>query len=388
LKKIIILAIFLVLFVGVAALVFYGQWREKTAELYYSGTLEATESNLAFQVNGRVRRVLVDDGQQAEKGQLLAELDRAAFESRRVQAEARVRQARENLAKLETLLALYKKTLPDQVSRAEAAVSALKSRLRELEKGHRTQVIAQAQRTLEAARLTMENAKKDKIRYDKLYAKKIVSEKERDAMELKYETALKNYQKAKEAFSLAREGFRKESIQVARAKLAEGMAVLRQARSNLGKIDITERDVKVAMAQLAGAKAALNLAEIQLGYTRLRAPFKGIITSKNVEPGEVVTPGREVISIADLSEMKLKVFVGETEIGKVKPGQKVRVKTDTFPEKTYEGYVSYISPEAEFTPKIIQTHKERVKLVYLVKVTLSNPDLELKSGMPADAWFE
>jgi HlyD family secretion protein len=82
------------------------------------------------------------------------------------------------------------------------------------------------------------------------------------------------------------------------------------------------------------------------------------------------------------------VFVGEEEIGNVKPGQKVRVKTDTFPDKTYEGRVSYISPEAEFTPKIIQTHKERVKLVYLVKVTLPNPDLELKSGMPADAWFE
>ena len=66
----------------------------------------------------------------------------------------------------------------------------------------------------------------------------------------------------------------------------------------------------------------------------------------------------------------------------------MRVKIDTFPEKTYEGHVSYISPEAEFTPKIIQTHKERVKLVYLVKITLPNPDLELKSGTPADAWFE
>jgi HlyD family secretion protein len=142
------------------------------------------------------------------------------------------------------------------------------------------------------------------------------------------------------------------------------------------------------MAQVDGAKAALKLVDIQLKYTQLQAPFKGIITSRDVEPGEVVTPGREVISISDLSEVDLKVFVGEKEIGKVKPGQKARVKTDTFPGKTYEGYVSYISPEAEFTPKIIQTHKERVKLVYLVKITLPNPDLELKSGTPADAWFE
>ncbi len=387
-KKPIILAIFLILFVGVAALVFYGQWRTKTAQIYYSGTLEATESNLAFQVNGLVKRVLVDDGQQSEKGELLAEVDRAEFEARQAEAEANVKRAGENAAKLEGLLALYRNTLPTEVSRAEANVSALKSRLRELETGHRSQEVAQAQRTFEAARFTMENAKKDKIRFDTLFAKKIVSEKERDAMQLKYETALKNYQKAGEELSLLKEGFRKESIQVARANLAEGVAALEQAKSNLRKIDIAERDVKAATAQLDGARAALNLADIQLEHAGLRAPFNGIITSRDVEPGEVVNPGREVISIADLSQMKLKVFVGETEIGRVKPGQKVKVKIDTFPEKTYEGYVSYISPEAEFTPKIIQTHKERVKLVYLVKITLPNPDLELKSGTPADAWFE
>jgi len=388
LKKVVILAIFVVLFVGVAALVFYGQWRERTAELYYSGTIEATESNLAFQVNGRVQRVLVDDGQQAEKGQLLAELDRAEFESRRAQAEANVRQAQENLGKLRALLSLYNETLPADVSRARANVAALRSRVHELESGHRTQEVAQARRSFEAARLTMENAKKDKIRYDKLYAKKIVSEKERDVMQLRYETALKNYQKAKEELSLFTEGFRKESIEAARAKLAEGLAVLRQTKSNLQKITIAEQDVKAAMARVEAAKAALSLADTQLKYTQLRAPFNGIITSRDIEPGEVVTPGREVISIADLSEVDLKVFVGEEEIGRVKPGQKVSVKTDTFPDKTYEGHVSYISPEAEFTPKIIQTHKERVKLVYLVKVTLPNPALELKSGMPADAWFE
>jgi HlyD family secretion protein len=388
LKKVVILAVFLILFVGVAVLVFYGQWREKTAQIYYSGTIEATESNLAFQVNGRVQRVLVDDGQKVEKGELLAELDKAEFVSRRDQAAANVKLAEENLTKSKTLLALYRETLPAEVSRAEANVAALKAGFQELETGPRTQEITQARRTYEAAKLTMENAKKDKMRYDRLYAKKIVSEKERDALQLKYETSLKNYEKAREALSLLREGFRKESIEAGRAKLTEGLAALRQARSNLQKITIAEQDVKTAEAGVEAARAALSLADTQLAYTALQAPFSGIVTSRDVEPGEVVTPGREVISIADLSEVDLKIFVGEKEIGKVKPGQKVEVKTDTFPEKTYEGRVSYISPEAEFTPKIIQTHKERVKLVYLVKVTLPNPDLELKSGMPADAWLE
>jgi HlyD family secretion protein len=120
----------------------------------------------------------------------------------------------------------------------------------------------------------------------------------------------------------------------------------------------------------------------------LKSPDDRVVTSRNIEPGETVTPGREVITISDLSRVDLKIFVDETEIGKVKQGQKVDVKVDTFPDKTYTGYVSFISPEGEFTPKIIQTKKERVKLVYLVKVSIDNPNLELKAGMPADAWLK
>jgi HlyD family secretion protein len=138
---------------------------------------------------------------------------------------------------------------------------------------------------------------------------------------------------------------------------------------------------------VAAAQAALTVAEIQLAHTELKAPFAGMILSRNVEPGEVVAPNQEVLTIADLSRVDLKVFVGETEIGKITPGHPVDVKIDTFPDKTYIGRVAYVSPQAEFTPKIIQTHKERVKLVFLVKVSVPNPNFELKSGMPADAWF-
>jgi HlyD family secretion protein len=127
---------------------------------------------------------------------------------------------------------------------------------------------------------------------------------------------------------------------------------------------------------------------LQLSYTELTAPFEGIVTSRNVEIGEVITPGREVLTLADLSEVELKIYVDETEIGKVKPGQKAAVTIDTFPGKKYKGTISFISPEGEFTPKIIQTRKERVKLVYLVKILIPNPEVELKPGMPADAWLQ
>ena len=386
-KKRIIIVIFVALLLGVGILVFFGQRNVQLSELYYSGTIEATKSELAFQVNGRVVNVLVDEGEAVEKAQVLAELDRSEFEARYEQATANLEASIKNLDRLELVLEISQKTLPAEVERAEASVEALKAQLRELETGYRTQDIEQARLAYMKAKVTMEEARKDKDRYDRLFSERIISEKERDVADLRFETTAKEYERAKENYDLVKEGFRKETIQTARARLAEGEAILNQARSNLKKIDAAKRDVEAAKAQVQAARASLQLAETQLMYTELKAPFKGIITSRNVEPGEVVVPGREILSLSDLSSVDLKIFVGGTEIGKVKPGQDVEVRVDSFPHKVYRGKVAFISPEGEFTPKIIQTHKERVKLVYLVKVAVPNPDLELKSGMPADAWL-
>ncbi|MFO7740400.1 MAG: efflux RND transporter periplasmic adaptor subunit [Desulfatiglandaceae bacterium] len=386
-KKRLIIILLLVILLGVGALVYVGQREERTAALYYSGTIEATQAELSFQVSGRVTKVWVHEGESAENKQLLAELDQAELMARKNQALAHLRQAVESVKQKEAVLDLYRGTLPAEVARAEAAVRALKSNLDELETGYRGQEVEQARLAYESARITMEEARKDKIRIQGLFQRRIVPEKSKDDAELKYETASKEYERAKENLDLVREGFRKESKEAAKARLAEGQATLRQARSNLKRIAATEKEVDVAKAGVLGAEAALELAEIQLRYTQLTAPFRGIVVSRNLEPGEVVSPGREVLSLADLSTVDLKIFVDETEIGKVKPGQDVEVKIDTFPDKTYRGQVSFISPEGEFTPKIIQTRKERVKLVYLVKIAIPNPDLELKSGMPADAWF-
>lgn len=386
-KKRLIIILLLVILLGVGALVYVGQREERTAALYYSGTIEATQAELSFQVSGRVTKVWVHEGESAENKQLLAELDQAELMARKNQALAHLRQAVESVKQKEAVLDLYRGTLPAEVARAEAAVRALKSNLDELETGYRGQEVERARLAYESARITMEEARKDKIRIQGLFQRRIVPEKSKDDAELKYETASKEYERAKENLDLVREGFRKESKEAAKARLAEGQATLRQARSNLKRIAATEKEVDVAKAGVLGAEAALELAEIQLRYTQLTAPFRGIVVSRNLEPGEVVSPGREVLSLADLSTVDLKIFVDETEIGKVKPGQDVEVKIDTFPDKTYRGQVSFISPEGEFTPKIIQTRKERVKLVYLVKIAIPNPDLELKSGMPADAWF-
>jgi HlyD family secretion protein len=378
---------FLGLLLGVGGVVLWGQQRHRGAELYYSGTIEATQSDLAFQVSGRVKDVLTDEGRSVAAGAVLAVLDRREFLALRDQAQANLQRADKNLRQLETALEVSRNVLPAEVERAAAAVMALQAQLAEAESGYRAQEVERARLAAETARVTLENARKDKNRYDELYRKGVVAERSRDTVQLQFETALKEHQRAIEAYQMAREGFRREEIDTARSRLAEGQAALRLTRSNLKKIEAAEQDVEAARAQVAAARAALEVAEIQVGHTELKAPYAGIILSRSVEPGEVVTPSQEVLSIADLSTVDLKVFVAETEIGRIAPGQAALVKIDTFPDKTYAGRVAYISPQAEFTPKIIQTHKERVKLVYLVKISVPNPDLELKSGMPADAWF-
>lgn len=336
-KKKILIGAFVVLLLGAGLMVWFGQQSMKKDGLYYSGTVEAaTISNLSFQVGGKVVKVLVAEGQRVEKDQPLAELDRAEFEAARDQASATLDRSERSRDQAAALLEVYRKTLPDEVARAEAGVAS--------------------------ARDVLTEAQSNKGRYDQLYARQVVSKKEWETVKLNYDTA--------------------------RSKLAETEAVLRQAKGNLGRIGATEREVEAARAQAAASKAALEQARIQLDRTQLRAPFAGIVTSRNIEPGEVVTSTRQAITLSDLTAVKVKIYVGETEIGGVKPGQRADVKVDSLPGKIFEGTVTFISPEGEFTPKIIQTQKERVKLVYLVEITVPNPNLELKTGMPADAWLK
>lgn len=334
-KKRIIVIVFIALFVSVGLLVYWGQKNNQQKELYYSGTIETTQAKLSFQVSGRVAKVDVQEGQAVTKDQTIAELDRAEFQSRLAQAEANLERSRKAKKQLETMLDMSRKTLPSEVARAKAGA--------------------------QSARDTLNNAEKNYRRFEELFEKGVVAEKERDAMKLQYE--------------------------IAQSRLAESESMLNLAQGNLTKIDAVRQDIEVAVAQIGAANAAMNQAQIHLDYTQLKSPMDGIVTTRNIEPGETVTPGREVITISDLSRVELKIFVDETEIGKIKPGQQVDVKVDTFPDKTYKGFISFISPEGEFTPKIIQTKKERVKLVYLVKVSIDNPQFELKAGMPADAWL-
>lgn len=383
-KKIIIIA-FAVLFVVVTLLVLLGKIFSGNGDMLYSGTIEARQADISFQTVGRVLTIHADEGAHVEKDAPMADLEPSSFDAQYDQAKAAVTASVKEMEQLKVELEVSRTVLPADVKKAEAAVDALKANLKELETGYRTQDVEKGRLAMLSSETAMKLALRDKERADKLFKDNIISEKERDNAYLLYETRLRSFEQSKENFAQLGEGYRKENIQAARAKLSEGEATLSQAKKNLERLDALEKKVEYAKAMVKANRAALKLAEIRKSYAILRAPFSGTITSRNVEIGELVSVGREVFSMADLSSVDLKIYVDEESIGRVKYGQDVDVEVDTFPDKIFKGKVAFISPEAEFTPKIIQTHKERVKLVYLVKVKIPNPDMELKTGMPADA---
>ncbi len=153
------------------------------------------------------------------------------------------------------------------------------------------------------------------------------------------------------------------------------------------KRDSAKTNADSARANLDALRASLDLAVTRLGFADLTSPIDGYILTKSAEAGEVVPAGATIFTVADLKNIWVTAYVNETSLGKIKLGQNADVKTDTYPHKIYKGRISFISQEAEFTPKQIQTQEERVKLVYRIKVAVDNTNLELKPGMPADAFI-
>ena len=145
------------------------------------------------------------------------------------------------------------------------------------------------------------------------------------------------------------------------------------------------RSVDVALANMRNADATVALARIVLGYTSLVAPFDGVVSVQQAEIGEVVVPGTPVLTLTDLDHVWLRAYVNERDLGRVQMGQEVIVVNDSRPDKRYQGRISFIADKAEFTPKSVETHVERVNLVYRIKIDISNPDHQLVPGMPADA---
>ncbi|MEN6615991.1 MAG: efflux RND transporter periplasmic adaptor subunit [Syntrophorhabdus sp.] len=320
-KKIIRLAIILILVVIAVAVIVHFVRNRDNGIMTLSGNVEVTEHNIGFKVPGKIVKLNVDEGDRVKQGDLLAELSSGDV-----------------------------KALVDQ---NRAALEEAKVKLAEMRAGSRKQEIGKARAESASTEAELVRARKDFERAETLYANGAISASRFDAAKSAYETRLGQLKSAKQQQSLVEEGPRRE-------------------------------DIKAAELRVTQLTALVANSEDKLADTRLYAPVSGIVFRKTVELGEVVQAGAAIFVIGDLEKPWVKVYVKEDRLSLVKRGQKAKVSVDTFKDKSYDGIVTYIASDAEFTPKNVQTQEERVRLVFGVKVTVQNQSQELKPGMPAD----
>lgn len=354
----------------------YLHWRgaPEAGSIRLSGNVEATEVQVAFRIPGRVVARAVDEGETVAAGQVVATLD-----SRELEREVGIRSAElaAATAARDELLAGSRR---QEVARAQAAADGASARLRDLEAGARAQEIASADAAV--ARADAERIKQERefARAHALFGRGAISRQALESAQAANDVARARLDEARQALLLVREGPRPEQVAQARAAVAEAGQSLSLVREGARRETVAQ-----ARARVDQAREALGLARTRLSEAVVRSPLSGVVLSKNAEPGDVLAAGTPVVTVAALDNVWVRAYVDETDLGRVRHGQPVTVTADTYPGRSYPGRIAFIASEAEFTPKSVETRKERVRLVYRVRIEVANPDRSLKPGMPADA---
>jgi HlyD family secretion protein len=296
------------------------------SSLQASGTVEATEADLGFQVAGRIERIVAREGDRVQVGEELAYLDRTELEARR--------------------------------RAAEAQVAASRARLNELQRGYRSEEIAQGRAALRAAGQRLSDAQRDLTRTQNLFEGGAVSQQALDDQRTALDLAEAEHEQAVERLRILETGPRVEQIAAQQAAFAQ-------------------------------AQAALEQIDAILRHAVITAPFDGLVAVRHREPGESVAPGTPVLTIMNPDDRWVRIYIREDAVGRVSIGQRAAITADAYEDRTYGGETTFIASEAEFTPRNVQTTEERVKLVYEVRVRITeDPTFDLKPGLAADVVLE
>lgn len=363
------------------------------------------------------------------------------------QAYASLSQAIARLNQAQDIYKLQQEQSKSQIDLSSASLKIAMTRLSIAEKGAREQEIKVAENMVEQAKANYANAKSNLERMQSLFSEGVISKQQLDLAQLQYDISDAQYSSSVEQLSLIKAGsrdedkelaraqvdqantalelakssmiqnairekdieiaksivmqaesalamakanalskeLRKEDISIAKANINQAKSALEIAEANANQIKIQDQNILLASAQLQSAQHTVELLQRQIKESFITSPISGIVTTKTAEVGEFATPGMTIAVIANLDVVYLTIYVSEFQLGKIKLGQEAQISVDSFPSRTFIGKVIYISSEAEFTPKNIQTKEERLKLVYGVKIAVKNTDGSLKPGMPADA---
>ncbi|HEV2440217.1 MAG TPA: efflux RND transporter periplasmic adaptor subunit [bacterium] len=375
-----------------------------------SGSIEATQVDIAPKIAGRVVRLVVNEGETVRAGQVLVRLDDRDLRAQVDQARAGVTADEAKVSQAAAAIQTQQQMTDTQVAQARAALAVAQTRVPQAQttvtlQGQTVeQSVAQAQAQLSAAqaqvasaRSNLAKAQSDYARAKALFAQGAIAAQDVDAARTAYDAALAADRSARDAVTQAQAGLagakanrlqvpiQEQNVRANQAAVSQAEAAVANAEAGYTVVAQRRQDLAAAQAALVAAHAAMQSAEIQLGYATVTAPTDGIVLTKNVQEGEVVAAGAAVYTIVNPGDMWLRVFIPEDQIGRVHLGQQAQIVVDTFPGRTFAAHVSEISSQAEFTPGNVQTKEDRVKLVFGVKLQLDNRYGELKPGMPADA---
>ncbi|MBV9400786.1 MAG: efflux RND transporter periplasmic adaptor subunit [Bryobacterales bacterium] len=362
-----------------------GYFDRNTNKILVSGNLELTDVDLSFKVAGKLIELNVREGDWVKKGDIIARLDSAQLMQQRARDEAAVVNAQSQYQQLQTSIEYQRATLESDVAVRRAELNQAQAKLDELLAGSRAQEIQQSQAQVNDAIAWNDAARQDWDRAQTLYKNEDISRSQYDQAKAKYDSTQAQLRQAQERFALVKEGPRKEEIEGARATVVRGQAAVRQAEANRLELQRKEQELEARKSDIDRARAQVGITKTQIDDAVIAAPIDGVIEVKSAEVGEVLAAGTTVVTLGDLDHPWLRAYINEKDLGRVKLNQEAALKTDSFPNKTYMGRISFISPEAEFTPKQIQTKEERVKLVYRIKIDVDNKQHELKNNMPVDA---
>lgn len=397
-------------------------------ELKASGIISVTEINIASQIGGTVASIKVNEGSNVKKGDVLFQLDDSLLQAQRNQASAAVTVAEKavNSARIQYDIAVNSARLQDQQNRVNIwnipQPDEFDTPVWYFDKVEKINS-AKAEVDAAAADLEIEKANLEKVLADNTSQGFLSSEKRladaqaafliadqvlTQANDAKDKEDISNYANdlydtAKTELSSAQTEYKRLLTSQAATEVLEARARVRVAQERSDRavdylnslesgdqslmVQAADSGVQQAEAVLAQAQAALALIDIQLEKTTIKSPADGVVLTRNLEEGEMLVPGSVALIIGQLQEVSLTVYIPETEYGKIKLGDTVSITVDSFPGENFSGSVTYISDQAEFTPRNVQTVDGRKTTVYAVKITVPNTNLELKPGMPADVVF-
>ncbi|HEV3154525.1 MAG TPA: HlyD family efflux transporter periplasmic adaptor subunit [Candidatus Baltobacteraceae bacterium] len=391
------IALAIVLALAIAAALTFALRPQSAGGIAASGTIEVTQSDAAAKVQGRLVSLRVHDGQNVRRGQVLATLEQLNPSLNLAQARAQVQAAQAQVSSARAEYELARQTYGSQVTEAGAGVTVAQANVGQsgenlaIETESAALRVAQAQSAVSAAQSAFDRAGIELRRERSLVASGDEPVRSLDDAVVQYADAKAQLQSAHEGLGIARADARNVQIrqlgmQSARAQQAQSYAQLDAARAQSQTVQQREAQVLSAQAQLAQARAAAGVAEDQVRETRIVAPFDGAVVSHNVEVGDLVAPGTAVMTVADLTQPYMYVYVNETDLPYVKTGAHATVRIDGMSGRTFDGTVTEIATSGEFTPENVQTKEQRIEyLVFRVKIQFLDRSGTLKAGLPADA---